>query len=224
MDYKTPKLQPSQIARGLSRGVASFLIALALMAPGIVYSGFIINDKDGWTNIREKPDGKAKVLGKVHKHQVFFSTGCDDNLIYTDNWEPVTAADISGYIFKKNIIQISSFPVIASEYVWLEDEEKRFFTAQNDSITVTMKLTYNENRAVYHPYDIEEMVVKNGEKRTVIQPLMIVASHASFKLFIGDDGALYLQVHNGSDGEGRVAWYSIVNGKVVFSATSYTSC
>jgi hypothetical protein len=78
---------------------------------------FITIDPDGYTNIREKPNNKSKIVDKVYKHQVFvFIVECDDDYANysTSNWLPVTTNyKGGGYIYRKNILQIDKLPSLA---------------------------------------------------------------------------------------------------------------
>jgi len=207
--------------------------AFALMAPAAAYSQtFIINDKDGWTNIRKAPNARAEIVGQVHKHQVFFTTtNCGDES-HTGNWEPVNVYFISedrrlyGYIFKNNITNVKSFPMIegSGDFMWhgKSDKDSSVITARNDSITVTMNLVRKVDPN-YGPFTVaEEVFVTNGKKRTVIQSGM--NGVGSLRLYIGNDGALYLVISNSSDGEPMEVWYTIVDGEVIYHSMYYPGC
>jgi hypothetical protein len=71
---------------------------------------FITLDSDGYTNLREKPNSKSKIVDKVYKYEVFCFIGieCDDNLANYDdsNWIPVSTDQKGGYIYRKNILRL----------------------------------------------------------------------------------------------------------------------
>ena len=195
-------------------------IAVMLLLPTVTHSQYIINDKDGWTNLRKEPNAKSNIVGKVLKHQVFSEVpDCGDGAP-TGNWQAVDVVGVgSGYIFKNNITDISSLPLIVSGH---DDVESNVITAKKDSITITMKIVGNKTGPSGYPVrGAEEIILTNGGKKLVINPAV---EARSFSLYAGNDGALYLFIRNWSDGEPAVGWYSIVNGKIVFSAWWYTGC
>jgi len=197
------------------------MLAVVLLLPTVTHSQYIINDKDGWTNLRKESNAKSKIVGKVLKHHVFSEINeCDEDYpgFPTGNWLAVSVNDVGiGYIFKNNITDISSLPLIVSGEDDNDDGKTSLITAKKDSITVTMKIVgsgYANRRA-------EEIIVINGGKKLVINSM--IPGTRAFSLFSGNDGALYLYISNRSDGERAEALYSIVNGKIV-SYTSWGGC
>lgn len=68
----------------------------------------IINDPDGYTNIREKPDKNSVIAGKFTKNEIFYYTPISDT-----EWWPVyktEAAKQLGYIYKDKILEYAKFP------------------------------------------------------------------------------------------------------------------
>lgn len=195
------------------------MLAVVLLLPVVTHAEFIINDKDGWTNLRKEPNAKSNIVGKVLKHHVFSTTiSCGDDTP-TGNWQAVDVVGVgSGYIFKNNITSIYSLPLIVSGRDDDDDGKPSLITAKKDNITVTMKIVGSG----YMNRGAEEIILINGGKKLVIQQGK--SSIRYFSLYAGNDGTLYLQTSNLSDGEHVVGWYSIVNGKIVFSASWGTGC
>ena len=74
----------------------------------LIFRPGIINDIDGYTNIRELPNIKSKIIGKINKDEIFlfFPTNLTD-------WWQVKRFDtnqIIGYIHKSKIISYPDFP------------------------------------------------------------------------------------------------------------------
>ena len=76
----------------------------------------IINDPDGYTNIREKPDkNSAIIVGKFVKNEIFYYTPVSGS-----DWWPVYKKDGGeqiGYIHKSRILKYSDFPPKLKEKV-----------------------------------------------------------------------------------------------------------
>jgi hypothetical protein len=72
---------------------------------------FISIDKDGYTNIHKKPNVKSKIVGTVHKYQVFF---CEMEFgeEATGMWLPINTDSISGFIYKEKVFSLDKLPVI----------------------------------------------------------------------------------------------------------------
>lgn len=60
----------------------------------------IIQDSDGFTNVREKPDKSSEILYEIHENEIFYTSGYDCNgwhrvLLYKDKYD--------GWIYKSRI-------------------------------------------------------------------------------------------------------------------------
>jgi len=95
----------------------------------------IINDPDGWTNVRQKPDAKSEVIHKIYNNEVFW---CDYSIKDTEQeWvlvyipknayclDKVDNNYIIGFIHKSRILFIGSL----KEYLGNEFEFKYELTA-----------------------------------------------------------------------------------------------
>lgn len=71
----------------------------------------LINDKDGFVNIRKESNAKSKIVGKLSLNELFFYSPNS-----FENWWPVFRNDNSsvkpiGYIHKSRIIEYKNFPI-----------------------------------------------------------------------------------------------------------------
>jgi hypothetical protein len=86
------------------------------------HDAYIINDRDGFTNIRKEPDASSQIVGKVYKHQLFWSIGndyCGSGMFSTDNREAVESYENpNGYIYRKNILPVEELPVIEGKGIF----------------------------------------------------------------------------------------------------------
>jgi len=75
----------------------------------------IINDPDGYTNIREKPEINSKVVGRLTINDIFYYTPTRNN-----NWWPVSyrfGEKPSGYIHRSRIKVFKDFPIELKEKI-----------------------------------------------------------------------------------------------------------
>jgi hypothetical protein len=76
-----------------------FLVIPFLNLNGQEKKGFI-NDPDGFTNVRELPDGKSKIITQIIEGEIFYYT--ENN----ENWYPVkTYEGKNGFVHKSRIIE-----------------------------------------------------------------------------------------------------------------------
>lgn len=89
-----------------------FFVALLLLISDIVFAQeeafAVINDKDGYVNVREGKSAQSKVLKKLNNKTIVFAYNydktTDGNWIYTDE---------EGYIYNDRVKWIHKFPQIA---------------------------------------------------------------------------------------------------------------
>lgn len=91
----------------------------------------IINDKDGYTNVREKPYQNSKIIGKIVEHQAFaIDSYVQDEENRSKDWIAVKfpinidkkseflkfeGDEKTGYIHKSRLVELESFPKFESK-------------------------------------------------------------------------------------------------------------
>jgi hypothetical protein len=183
----------------------------------------IIDDKDGYVNVRKAPNGKSPVIGKLLKDDIF---NCLDNGQF--GWINIynQATGVEGFVHKDRIFPLSKF--------------RKWSKNSKDGISVSVtakpfkmkghKLDYNKDckncGAVLETIDGKYVWGADGEipkkviaSLTIIQnnlPILIPKSAfndlyepniSTLQVFIGKDNTLYIQLNN-SDGAGcySVMW------------------
>lgn len=202
---------------------------------------FIINDKDGYTNIRESPDGKAKIIGKAYKHQLLFRD--DDGYEYDEdgvieyewqkNWIPVYNNSVRGYIYKKNTLGISKLSSLDRGF------SDTIIRAYNDSVEVIMKIVAfdpiidkkrltdkkilgeSTHNVISDPNTIlGEIEINYKWGKTIITKHKLQNYYLAvwwMEVSIGQDGELYIHFAGGQ-GRNNIsydAWIVIFNAKIV---------
>jgi len=203
---------------------------------------YIINDKDGYTNIRKKPNAKSQIVGKAYKYEVFFSIDnfCENELFSSGNWIIVSTNEGDGYIYEKNILELSKLPVIEGKgnFDLSSEINESIITGKNDSITLVIKIEscstqfYNEEtdnaeyaENLYLLNEITEIEI-NDRGRRIILPKEKVNTYCNVSfvdLYIGNNDDLYLHF-GGGDGEPWGVWMSIVDGKIVYYTHDIIGC
>jgi hypothetical protein len=205
---------------------------------------FIINDKDGYTNLREQPNGKSKIVGKVYKNQIFLAIGepCEDNPGYdpSNNWVYVATDDISGYIYSRNIMQLYKLPPIKlkGNFKLSKNIKETIISGENDSIRIIMRLqSFNEQNHEGRVYggssdipeenikyhlienEIKEVEIFCKNKKTVLlkNEIKNYCDVISMSAYIGYKGEIYLGIGGGGDAAQYGVWFSIVNGEIKYT-------
>lgn len=103
----------------------------------------LINDPDGYTNIRSNPNSKSGVIGKIFKGDYFHYK---ENI--NSNWYPITnQTGLKGYIHKSRIERVDSKPLI---FLKINSQDPTDFSFDRD--TIVKIETLNDNS----PYFIRE--------------------------------------------------------------------
>lgn len=102
-------------------------------------------DKDGYVNLRENPDAKSKVTGKINSDEIVYTFELDNA---DKNWLNVYYDDkTSGYINTSKVKLIDSYEVILPI---TKDENKAIFKSGNIKVDIiTEKFNYKENKKFF---------------------------------------------------------------------------
>ena len=113
------------------------------------YYSYIINDPDGYLNIREKPTASSQIVDRIEQYEIFFDVryfcGGDDempNNYYLSNWIPVCKewGPLIGYVYKPNAIPIDSLPMLS----WKENGRQivngNQIVCDNDTLQIVLTL------------------------------------------------------------------------------------
>lgn len=98
------------------------LLILLFNIPKVAISQYIITDKDGYTNVREKPSSKSKIVGTIQKGKAIvspmdicgFEGYPEYSTIHWDNpdWVPALLSEeplVYGYVYRKNTSLTESY-------------------------------------------------------------------------------------------------------------------
>jgi len=198
------------------------IILLAIGFTSIAQSFAIIDDKDGYVNVRKEPNGKSPVVGKLLKDDIF---NCIDNGKY--GWVHISnqATGVEGFVYKNRIFLLSGFRK------WSKNMKNRIsVSATSKPFKIEgHKLNYDKSckncGAVLTTIDGKYIWGTDGRipdkviaSLIVIQnslPVLIPKSafndlyepnFSTLQVFIGKDNTLYVQLNN-SDGAGS---YSVI--------------
>jgi hypothetical protein len=122
---------------------------------------FIIIDKDGYTNIREEPNGQSKILGQAYKKQLLLACCEESSIIST--WIAVRTlhreeqAILVGYVYKQNLLLLSKLlhlcNVLKSDIFHNPNPPSKFLlTCKNSVIMVTVELKHLTDERSYGGY------------------------------------------------------------------------
>ena len=205
---------------------------------------YVITDKDGYTNVREKPDARSGILGKVYKYQIFFSLVgyCENELPETEKWEPIIVGSIEGYIYKRNRISVFKLPKIIGkgDYALSSNGKESIVAGESDSIKLIVLLEpfdYDSYKPEYYNVNggsrdgivanLADKTIKNQikELKIIYKGEIIILSKERIREYcdvgcvsasLGYSGELYLNISGGEGVSFYSVWFSIVDGKIMY--------
>lgn len=211
---------------------------------------FITMDPDKYTNLREDPDSKSKIVGKVFQYEIFCFIGieCDDDLsnYYGRNWIPVSTDKKSGYIYKKNLLQLDKLPSLKERQTIKHNYDTHGkLVNSNDTLTVIMSIEpFDKNKhnlEITNDHDGEHVWRIDGkdflgtgyrmpvrkikmveiickDKKTILPDEKIenLYDPHTMQVHIGQTGELYLNISGGGDEGWYSVWFSIVDGNILY--------
>jgi hypothetical protein len=113
-----------------------YILFINFCNPTKAQSYAIINDKDGFVNVKKAPNVKAAIVGKIHIDEIFGLEDDDENKsewlkIYKQN---EAKHGLEGYIHKSRIFLISNFKTAKKTRVYADS-----CVSSNDSLTIIAK-------------------------------------------------------------------------------------
>jgi Bacterial SH3 domain len=207
------------------------------------YGFAIIDDKDGFTNVREEPNVKSKIVGKIKEGELFF---CFSNEKHKD-WFAVDVKNnnnLSGYVHKSRIKFVEELPKLKKR-----KSIKDTIYIKNDSISLKMvigdfksakhKLT-KDNNFITKIDGKRPMGVDGGLPKTELQSIQLTMgdevidvpkselndlyqiSFVSPDVYLGQNGDIYFTMANGDGAGSYVAAFAFKNKKFVSRYVFYS--
>jgi hypothetical protein len=214
--------------------------ALSIFLTGISFASYaqlsfaIINDKDGFVNIRKDKNATSAVIGKIYNDDIF-GYDPDDKSDWVEIYQQISPANVvHGYIHKSRVFPLAYFKTIKNIKV-LKDS----CVATNDSLVIRVKsqifnpkehrLTYdrtNKNFPTLEKIDDKHIwgtdgalptkvisslsFIKNGVNLTIPKDAyndLYQPTLSTLKVYLGKGNTAYIELNN-SDGAGAytVIW------------------
>lgn len=123
-----------------------------------------IVDKDGYVNLRENPDAKSKIIGKINSDEIVYTFELDKN---SKNWLNVYYDDkTAGYISSSKVKLIDSYEVILPV---TKDENKAIFKSGNIKVDIiSEKFNYKENKKFFSTSNYNGQKIEDKYKGNLI--------------------------------------------------------
>jgi hypothetical protein len=229
------------------------IVALCFLPQSISASDygdpFITIDKDGYTNVREKPDVNSKVVYQVRKYQVFFFYGYEEeeeeeeedggcvaslSSYANSSWLPITGTDFGGYVYKKKYYLLGSLPCQKCK------RSVNNFICYNDSISISIEIqAFDKDN---HPdtkklcggvwdescsnFETEitriEIIYKNKQTFLPLGKMKNYCNPRRVRASVGYDEEIYLCIEGGGDEGYHSHWFSIVDGNILYADAQFT--
>jgi len=197
----------------------------------------IINDKDGFVNVRKDKSANSPIVGKILNHSIFDAGYPSQNQsnwvrIYKQYNEDVNAGFV-GYIYHDKILPLSNFKFISVVKIF-----KDSCFAINDSLKIVVKSLPFDSKVHKLSYDsglldkidgkmfwapsrlpkrgIELRVFKSGQLIAIPKDAYNNAYDPQFKslkVYLGNDNTIYIQMYNGETDNPYCIIWTIRNGK-----------
>lgn len=134
--------------------VIPLIIFFQLFFIGFLHAGFfelaVINDKDGYTNIRDDTTTNSKIIGKVLENEIFIFRKTEG-----DWWNTRGAnGNLVGYIHKSRVAPLKELPIIRIKPLFKKDWKKTYrqYTLENTSVEFYQARKNSRGRNENPPY------------------------------------------------------------------------
>lgn len=205
---------------------------MSQMSFGQTYA--IINDRDGYANLRDDASDKAKIVTKVTNGE-FVSVDVEES---KPNWIKVSLKNYSsGYINKSRLLLISNLPALNKKHVF-----KNGCTVYDDKISVTVKSSafkrdlhkfsyHKDNKTVVDKIDGHAVWGEDGDipKRQITSINIVVGdiklsipknafkdlyepNYSTLHVYMGKNDIIYIKMDNSDGAGGYTVIWTIKNG------------
>ncbi|OCA79185.1 hypothetical protein BBH99_19810 [Chryseobacterium contaminans] len=123
-----------------------------------------IVDKDGYVSLRENPDAKSKITGKINSDEIVYTFELDKT---NKNWLNVYYDDkTTGYINSSKVKLIDSYEAILPI---TKDENKAIFKSGNIKVDIiSEKFNYKENKKFFSSSNYNGQKIEDKYKGNLI--------------------------------------------------------
>lgn len=196
----------------------------------------IINDKDGYVNIRKEANPKSEIIGKLYIKDIFlYDAESSANPKWVKIYKQRSADNLlEGYVAQNRIYPISEYPQLKVKKIGIN-----FCSLKNDSLSVAIhsaqyiskghKLSINDNGTLIDnkliwgtdgimPHiKITSLMVNISNKNIIIPDYafndLYEPNYKKLNVYIGTNDIIYIEMNN-SDGAGAYTIFWIIkNGK-----------
>jgi Bacterial SH3 domain len=207
------------------------------------YGFAIIDDKDGFTNVREEPNVKSKIIGKIKEGELFF---CFSNEKHKD-WFAVDIKNnnkLSGYVHKSRIKFVEELPKLnkrksIKDTIYLRNDSITLKMVIGDFITTKHKLT-KSNTVITKIDGKRPMGVDGGLPKTELKSIQLrigdevidvpkselndlyQISFVSTDVYLGQNGDIYFTMANGDGAGGYLVAFAFKNKKFISRYVFYS--
>ena len=201
--------------------LAFLMVVQSLLAQTDDLHGFaIIKDKDGFTNIREEPNVKSKIVGTIKDDELFYCLWNEGH----DDWYEIDFRASSGFIHRSRIQSLADLPHENSskqikDTLFLAKERLLVKIVKADFIELEHKIVENRQKGIFLVDGKEPWGIDSGIPSMSIKSIDITLDNESFnipkreladlfnpnfgssQLYFKDKNTFYLVMENG-DGAG----------------------
>lgn len=137
------------------------ILLIYIVFPACMFSQasfpYLVTDKDGYTNIRSKPNAKSKIVNKVSKNEILHIYDLGDYESYDDleNKNPVWlplyegVGDAEAYVYKNNVRCLYDLPEIR-----IEKTSEYILSFHNNDIAVSLE---------FEPFNLTNYTIEDPE-------------------------------------------------------------
>ncbi len=218
------------------------LIPALANAQGEDYYSYIIDDTDGYLNIREKPTANSRIVGRIEKYELFFDARyfCFNDTLqfkhYPPNWIPVCKdmGPMVGYVYKPNALPLEMLPVLVGEKdgnrLVCGNDKFRIILSLSDfdpkghkiedyhTVDGVFKKGFYGDKDGYSNKEISSLTLyQDGKKKSLPIDHIKDYFNPGMAVYIGPAGELYIQISCGDGGEVYMICLSVVNGVIRYA-------